>query len=451
MVILPGSMAEQGVSRVRWFLVGWIFVLSAVSYLDRVNISIAASSIASEFGLNTVQLGTVFSAFLFGYALFQTAGGWLADRYGPRLVLTAGALWWGVFTSLTAFVSPKASSALALLIAARFLLGAGEAVMFPGSNQFVSRWIPAQEQGIVNGIVFAGVGVGAGVTPALIAYVMEHYGWRWSFWVSAILGLLVGAIWFLVARDTPEQHKGVSARELAYIRGATPDVRGAAGRPNDARIVTKAIKVSWSTILRSREVWAITLAYFSYGYIAWIFFAWFFTYLAKVRGLNLKSSAFYTTLPFIAMAICSPLGGAISDRLVARYGQRVGRCVMPVFGLVLSAIFLVLGARSVEPRIAGVVLAGGAGALYLSQSSFWAVTASISRGSSGMVSGFMNTGNQLGGMLTAQLTPIIALRWNWSRPFFVAAAFAIVGAAAWLFIDPARTLKPEGLSDRPEL
>jgi ACS family glucarate transporter-like MFS transporter len=110
-----------------------------------------------------------------------------------------------------------------------------------------------------------------------------------------------------------------------------------------------------------------------------------------------------------------------------------------------------LGARSAEPRIAGVVLAGGAGALYLSQSSFWAVTASISRGSSGMVSGFMNTGNQLGGMLTAQLTPIIALRWNWSRPFFVAAAFAIVGAGAWLFIDPARTLKPEGHSNQPEL
>ncbi len=444
-------MAEQGVSRVRWFLVGWIFVLSAVSYLDRVNISIAASSIASEFGLTTVQLGTVFSAFLFGYALFQTAGGWLADRYGPRRVLTAGALWWGVFTSLTAFVSPKAGSALVLLIATRFLLGAGEAVMFPGSNQFVSRWIPAQEQGIVNGIVFAGVGVGAGVTPALIAYVMEHYGWRWSFWISAILGLLVGAIWYLVARDTPEQHKSVSAGELAYIRGSTRDLSGAAERTSGARTVTKAIKVSWATILRSREVWAITLAYFSYGYIAWIFFAWFFTYLAKVRGLNLKSSAFYTTLPFIAMAICSPLGGAISDKLVARYGQRVGRSVMPVFGLVLSAIFLVLGARSAEPRIAGVVLAGGAGALYLSQSSFWAVTASISRGSSGMVSGFMNTGNQLGGMLTAQLTPIIALRWNWSRPFFVAAGFALVGAAAWLFIDPTRTLKPEGLSDKPEL
>jgi ACS family glucarate transporter-like MFS transporter len=436
-------VAELRPSLVRWLLVGWIFVLSAVSYLDRVNISIAGSSIAAEFGLTTVQLGTVFSAFLFGYALFQTSGGWLADRYGPRRVLTAGAVWWGLFTSLTAFVSPKAGSALALLIVARFLLGAGEAVMFPGSNQFVSRWIPPQEQGIANGVVFAGVGVGAGVTPALIAYIMEHYGWRWSFWASATLGLLAGLVWYVIARDTPEQHHLVSAAELGHIRGAH--------QQRSEKVSAPIAKIAWPTILRSKEVWAITLAYFSYGYIAWIFFAWFFIYLAKVRGLNLKTSAFYTTLPFIAMAICSPLGGAISDKLVQRYGQRVGRCVMPVIGLTLSAIFLVLGARSAQPRVAGVVLAGGAGALYLAQSSFWAVTASISRGSSGSVSGFMNTGNQFGGMLTAQLPPIIALHWNWSAPFFVAAAFAILGAAAWLFIDPARTLEPQKTLERPAL
>jgi MFS transporter, ACS family, glucarate transporter len=433
------STAEKPVSRVRWFLVAWIFVLSAVSYLDRVNISIAGSSIAAEFGLNTVQLGTVFSAFLFGYALFQTAGGWLADRYGPRRVLTAGALWWGAFTSLTALVSPRLVFALFVLVGVRFLLGAGEAVMFPASNQFVSRWIPQREQGIANGVVFAGVGVGASITPAMITYVMIHYGWRWSFWMSAFLGVLAGLVWYVVARDTPEQHPMVSPRELANIRGSANQIMDSAASASSGPIA-KPETVSWSTILGSKEVWAITWAYFSYGYVAWIFFAWFFIYLAKVRGLNLRSSAFYTTLPFIAMAICSLLGGAISDRMVQRYGPRVGRCSIAVFGLALSSIFLVLGARSEQPRVAGVVLAGGAGALYLAQSSFWSVTAAISRGSSGSVSGFMNSGNQFGGMLTAQLTPIIALRWNWSASFYVAAVFALLGACAWLFVDPAKTL-----------
>jgi ACS family glucarate transporter-like MFS transporter len=424
-------MTELRVTRVRWLLVGWIFVLSAISYLDRVNISIAGSSIAAEFKLSTVQLGTVFTAFLVGYAMFQTAGGWLADRLGPRRVLAAAVLWWGVFTGLTAFVSAKLTFALAALIGVRFLLGAGEAIMFPASNLFVSRWIPAQEQGVANGIVFAGVGAGAGVTPALIAYVMVHYGWRWSFWLTALLGLLAGLVWYLIARDTPEEHPLVSPGELAYIRGG-------AAKPNTANTMKET--VGWSAILRSKEVWAITLAYFSFGYVAWIFFSWFFIYLAKVRGLDLKASAFYTTLPFLAMATCSPLGGAISDWLSLRFGQRLGRCGISVFGLLLASLFLVLGAGASNARVASIVLAGGAGALYLSQSSFWALTAGIARGSSGSVSGFMNTGGQLGGMLTAQLTPIIALRWNWTAPFHVAAAFAALGAIAWLFVDPARTL-----------
>jgi MFS transporter, ACS family, glucarate transporter len=425
-------LAEPRKSQIRWLLVAWLFVLSAVSYLDRVNISIAGSSIAAEYGLNNVQLGTVFMAFLVGYALFQTLGGWLADRLGPRLVLGVGVLWWGVFTALTAMVSPKLTYALLIFVSVRFLLGAGEAVIFPASNQFLSRWIPSQEQGIANGLVFAGVGAGAGVTPLFIAYVMSHYGWRWSFWMSAVVGVLAGLVWFLAARDTPEKHPLVSPGELAHIRAGAKSA--ASGRDG------KAQTVGWSAILGSKVVWAVTLAYFSFGYVAWIFFSWFFIYLQKIRGLDLKASAFYSTLPFLAMAICSPLGGAISDRLTKSYGPRFGRCAISVLGLSLTAVFLVLGSRAENARVASIVLAGGAGALYLSQSSFWAVTAGISRGSSGSVSGFMNTGNQLGGMLTAQLTPIIALRWNWTAPFFVAAVLAALGAAAWLFVDPTRTL-----------
>jgi ACS family glucarate transporter-like MFS transporter len=438
-------MTESRVSRVRWFLVGWIFVLSAISYLDRVNISIAGSAIAAEFNLSNVQLGTVFSAFLFGYAMFQTTGGWLADRLGPRRVLAAGVLWWGVFSALTAFVSPRLGFALYVLIGVRFLLGAGEAIMFPASNLFVSRWIPSQEQGIANGLVFAGVGVGAGVTPTLIAYIMVHFGWRWSFWTSAIIGMLAGVIWYLVARDTPEEHPLVSPAELRHIRTPPSEQRSAANQ-NSATGTRET--VGWRTILASREVWAVTLAYFSFGYVAWIFFSWFFIYLAKVRGLDLKASAFYSTLPFLAMAVCSPLGGAISDWLTRRFGQRIGRCGISVIGLLLATLFLVLGADTSSARVASLVLAGGAGALYLSQSSFWAITAGISRGSSGSVSGLMNTGGQLGGMLTAQLTPVIAARWNWASSFYVAAAFAAAGAVAWLFVDPARILAASDFHER---
>ena len=423
-------MAKRAESRVRWFLVFGLFILSAVAYLDRVNISIAGSSIAAEYHLSNVQLGWIFSAFLVGYALFQTPGGWLADRLGPRRVLTAGVLWWGIFTALTALVSTKIAFAVLLFAAVRFLLGAGEAIIYPASNQFVSRWIPSAERGIANGLIFAGVGVGAGATPILITHVMVRYGWRWSFWMSAVIGLMAGTVWYFVARDTPEEHSHVSVPELTHIQAGRTVKSASDGR------------IPWSTIFRSKEVLALTLSYFSFGYVAWIFFSWFFIYLAKVRGLDLKVSAFYTTLPFLAMAACSPLGGAISDKLTKLYGKRAGRCGIAVFGLLLTSVFLTFGSQVQSARLASVVLAGGAGALYLSQSSFWSVTADIAAGSSGSVSGFMNMGNQFGGALTASLTPAIASRFGWTTSFCVAAGLSVLGAAAWLLVDPERALAP---------
>jgi ACS family glucarate transporter-like MFS transporter len=420
-----------GTSNVRWFLVFWLFVLSAVSYLDRVNISIASGSIAEAYHLSDVQLGKVFSAMLVGYALFQTVGGRLADRFGPRRVLAAGVAWWGIFTALTAMVPANIAGALLVFVAVRFFLGAGEAVIYPSANQFIARWIPTTERGIANGWIFAGVGAGAGLTPLLITQIMVRYGWRTSFWVCSIIGFVAGAVWFVSARDTPAEHAGVSAAELALIRSGLTQAEPKNG--------PKAL-VSWARVLRSKEVWAVTLSYFCYGYVAWIFFSWFYRYLAKVRGLDLKASAFYTMLPFLAMLVCCLLGGAINDRLTKWQGPRVGRCGLAAFAIAVAGIFIAFGSQVQSARLASVVLAGGAGALYLSQSSFWSVTADISGASSGSVSGFMNMGNQIGAALTASLTPWIASRFGWTTSFLVAAALCLVGAASWLVVDPTQQI-----------
>jgi len=428
-------MFKQMPGKVRWFLVFWLFILSAVSFLDRVNISVAGSSIASEYHLSQVQLGWVFSAFLWGYALFQTCGGWLADRLGPRRVLTASVVWWGIFTALTAAVSPAITGAVFLFILVRFLLGAGEAIIFPASNQFISRWIPTQERGIANGLIFAGVGAGAGSAPAIVTYIMVQYGWRWSFWLSALIGLLAGLVWFLAARDTPEEHRDVSLSELRHIQS---------GRTAVSLSVAPSDKgpIPWSAILRSKEVWLVALSYFCFGYVAWIFFSWFYIYLFKVRGLDLKATAFYSTLPPLAMVTCSLLGGFLNDQLTKSRGKRLGRCGVAVFALSLTAVLLVLGSQADSARLASVVLAGGAGALYLAQSSYWSVTADISGPSAGSASGFMNMGAQLGGAVTALLTPIIAQYLGWTCPFLVAATLSALGAVAWLAVDPSRILNP---------
>lgn len=416
-------------TNIRWLLIGWTFLISAIAYLDRVNISIAGKTIAKEFQLSDVQLGYVFSAFVLGYALFQAPGGRIADRIGPRWTLMLAVIWWGIFTTLIIAVPTGATSALMILVGVRFALGIGEAVVYPATNRFVAEWIPSRERGLANGLIFAGVGAGAGVTPPLIVWVMESYGWRWSFIVSAVIGLVAGVVWFLIARDKPSDHPMVNADELRLIETGLPHAPA-----------SQRAGVPWNRIVTSRELWMMTLSYFAYGYAAYIFFSWFFIYLNTVRGLDLKSSRWWAMLPFIAMALCSPLGGWISDRITAKRGIRLGRCGIAVFGIAFAAVFVALGTQVESAQLASVVLAGGAGALYLSQSSFWAVTAEIAGPSAGTVSGIMNMGGQLGGALTASLSPYIAAQYGWTASFLAAATLCAIAAVAWFFVDPSRRL-----------
>jgi len=438
-------MSGSGASRIRWLLIFWLFVLSGISYLDRVNISIAGSSLAEEYHLSQMRLGWVFTAFLLGYALFQTPGGWLVDRFGPRRVLTVGVVWWGIFTALTGSLPTKVWGAVLFFILVRFLLGAGEAIIYPSSNQFVSQWIPSQERGIANGMIFAGVGAGAGIAPIIVSYLMVHYGWRSSFWVSALLGLLAGIVWYLMARDKPERHPFVNSAELSFIqKDLAPVAPVGSSTENSLQKdeATSPLHISWRSILTSKSILAVTASYFCFGYVAWIFFSWFYIYLAKVRGLDIKASALYSTLPPLAMVACSLSGGAINDALSRAYGKRVGRCGIAFLALLLAAAFLVIGSRAANASVASIVLSGGAGALYLSQSSFWSVTADIAGDSAGSASGFMNMGGQFGGALTASLTPAIAQQYGWKSSFLVAAVLSVAGAIAWLLVDPERRLIP---------
>src|ERR1700728_4676223 len=246
-------------TRIRFLLAFWLFVLSAVSFLDRTNISIAGLQISHEYGLGNQRLGWIFSAFLVGYAGFQVPAGWLASRFGPRLVISLGVVWWGVATALTALIPPGISQAVVLLIGIRFLLGAGEAVIYPAANQFVARWVPEQERGIINGLIFAGVGAGSGLTPPLLAWFILHHGWRSAFWFSAVIGVIAGAIWWWFARDTPEEDPAVSPSELKIIQeGIATDPID----PGDAADNSAPVAISWAAILRRRDLPALIVSYF---------------------------------------------------------------------------------------------------------------------------------------------------------------------------------------------
>jgi ACS family glucarate transporter-like MFS transporter len=419
---------------IRYVLVFWLFVLSAVAYLDRTNISIAGVQIGTDFRIDKVHLGWVFSAFLIGYACFQIPAGLLARKLGPRRLLGLGVLWWSVFTAITALAPSGIRGALLLLVAVRFALGVGEATMYPATSQFVERWFPIAERGKANGLIFGGVGIGAGLTPPLVTAIILHYGWRASFWFSALVGTVAALVWYLAARDAPEQHPWVGSEEATLIRETrnliSTEAAAVSGRPT----------IPWLRVFGSRAVLALTVSYFAFGYVAWIFFAWFYIYMATVRGLNLKASALYSMLPFIAMTIGCLAGGVVSDWIARRFSLRMGRCLLPALSLMLTAVLLVLGSRAHSAAAAGWILACGAGVLYIAQSGFWAVAADVSGEHVGVVSGVMNMGGQIGGACTASLTPLLAAHFGWQASFIAAAVLSLLGGMLWTTIHPERAL-----------
>lgn len=422
--------------RVRYFLVFWLFVLSGVAFLDRTNISITGLQISREYGIGNQQLGWIFSAFLIGYAGFQVPAGWLAARFGPRRVLTLGVLSWCLATAFTAVLPTGIGQAMLLLIGIRVALGAGESVVYPAANQFVARWVPLEERGIINGVILAGVGAGSGLTPPLLTWLITHQGWRAAFWFSAVAGLAVCIVWWQTSRDTPEEHPAVSPAELREIHEGLTYAPATPAAP-------QAPVISWRAILHRRDLAALMAGYFSFGYIAWIFFSWYFLYMAQVRGLDLKSSAYYTMFPFLSMTVCCLIGGVLSDRLTKRYGLRVGRCWLAAAAQLLTAAFLFFGSHMHDPALGGFILAGGAGALYLSQSSFWSVSVDIAGPSTGIFSSMVNMGGQIGGAATASLTPWIAQRYSWTTSFTVAAVLAVTSALCWLTVHPETPLEIE--------
>lgn len=434
---MPVTTPVERRTHLRFLLCFWLFVLSSISFVDRTNISIAGVQLSHAFGLSNQRLGWVFSAFLIGYASFQLPAGVLAVRFGPRRVLAAGVAIWALCNVATALLPSGFSHAILLLIGVRCALGVAEAVLYPSATQFVARWVPQKERGRINGLIWAGVGAGSGLTPPLLTWIILSFGWRAAFWFDGGLGLIGASVWWLIARDRPEQHPRVSPAECREIREGLMSLSAAApGAPQ-----TDDHRISWRAIFSRFDLLALMASYFAYGYASWIFFSWFYLYMAQARGLNLKTSAYFTMMPFLCMTVFCFCGGMVSDRLTRSAGLRTGRCALAAVAMFSTAGFLLVGSRVHSPLPAAILLSLGAGSLYFSQSSFWSVATDIAGRNSGVFSAIVNMSCQIGAALTASLTPYLALHFNWKMPFTVAAAFVLVGAAAWMFVHPERPLE----------
>ncbi len=385
---------------------------ATASYLCRVNVSVAGALIMEELGLTQVQMGRVFSAFLLGYALFMVPGGWLADRWGTRRVLELASWWWVVATALLVLVGrgPLAAggASLLVLLLLRFVLGVGEAPTFPAAARGVSRWVVPGSHARANGLVVAAIGLGSAIAPPLVSWAMLRWGWRAALGVSALPALATAIAWRLAGEPTPV--------------AAPPS----APRPEEGS----------ATPLRSRSFVLLTASYTLQGYVGYIFVFWFYLYLVQERHFDLLKGAALSSLPWVLSIVSIPLGGFVSDRLAARHGLVVGRRAVPLLGLALAGVFLSLGARTTNAYAAVAYLALSTALVLSVEGPFWATMTEIAGPRSGLAGGVMNTGSNVGGLVSPALTPVLAAAVGWENALHVAAVLSVVAALLWVGIDP---------------
>ncbi len=385
------------------------------------------------FGLTDQQMGWIFSAFVMGYAIFQIPGGWLADRWGARAVLTGGLLWWSLCTGLTALVAVSSIADLFGLVGAlmlvRFALGVGEAVALPCFNRAVANWMPADARGIGIGIAIGGIGLGSAITPPIAAWIMVNWGWQIVFYLSMFIGLVMGLLWWVLSRDRPEQHPWVRQTDRPSI---------------DRHQIDSPTAVPWKVLRHTPTIWWLVLSYSCLGYVAYLYLSWFYLYLVNVRGFGLLQGGLYASTPFLAMLISCPLGGWVTDKLAANYGIKAGRAIAGMTGMVLAGCAVAIGGFINSPLVGIGSLSLGAGCLYFAVGAYWASTTDLSKAHAGTLSGLMNTGANVGGAISPTLTPWIAAHWGWPVSLGFAALIAILGGLMWLKIDPGKGLAASG-------
>src|SRR6202165_1418661 len=411
----------------RWYILVLISLMYLITYLDRVNISTAAPVIAEEFGFDKVTMGIIFSAFVWSYAAFQVPGGWLGDRFGARNVLTIIVSYWSIMTAATAAATGAVS-----FVVLRFLFGIGEAGAFPGATRAMQLWYPREERGFVQGITHSASRLGAAIAPPIVVLIMTTLGWRSVFYICGAVGALWSVLWYFAYRNLPEEHALVNEAELKYIRGV--DEKGNAKLAN----VAKKPNVPWSTMLKSPNMWAVMLAYFTYVYCLYIFLPWLPSYLVEFRHFTLLKVGMFASLPLFAGVIGDTVGGVATDWLLKKTGSfKLARRSVAIVGLLGCAVFMVAAGMTEDAYTGVYSLTAAMFFLECTIGPAWAVPMDCGGKYSGTVSGMMNMAGNIGGALSPLVFGYLAQYENWGAPFIVSAVLLVAGAGVGAFwLDP---------------
>jgi MFS family permease len=411
-------------TRVRYKVVAFGVALAAVTYLDRICISILAPRIMSDLGFTTVQMSFVFSAFAFAYAGFEIPTAWWGERIGVRRVLARIVAWWSAFTMATA-----AAWNLGSMLVIRFLFGAGEAGAWPSAAKAFSHWIPLKERGIVQGIFFSGAHLSGGITPILVTVLLAYFSWRQIFLLFGVTGFVWAFLWHRWFRDDPAEHPSVNEAELALIRAGRASAEHGHGHG------------LWGQMLGKRNFWAICLSYFSNSYGSYFVMTWLPTYLETQRGFSKAELGLFAGLPMIMSVLGDLTGGAATDYLTRRLGLRLGRISTATTGYLLAGFAMIVSTQTENAVAAAVLIAVAVTASMFTLAASWAVCMDVGGKHTGVLSAAMNTTGQIGSILSPICAGYIVQRFaNWTAPLLIMAGFYLTSAVLWLLVNPSQQM-----------
>ncbi|MCP3709906.1 MFS transporter [Paraburkholderia sp. CNPSo 3274] len=418
--------------KTRHIILAVMCLMYFISYIDRVNIAIAAPLIRHEMGLSAVQLGLVFSAFAYPYAVMQIIGGWLSDKFGPKLVLTVLSSIWGAATLATGF-----AGSVAMLVGLRFALGVGEGGAFPTATRAFTYWMPVGERGFAQGITHSFARLGGAVTPPLVLAVVVAGGWRDAFILLGIASLIWTVLYLFVFTNSPEQNRRVTPEETAEIGYCKGDCDRA-----------KRAATPWRKLVR--RMWLVTFVDFCYGWLLWVYLTWLPSYLKESRGFDLKQLALFTALPLLAGVVGDTLGGVVSDKLYKWTGRlRFARCAVLVTGMGGSLAFLLPMVSVANPMVAVLFLSASFFFLEITNPVLWTLPLDIAGKYAGTAGGMMNTGFGIAGMVSPVVFGyLIQHTGSYNVPFMISAGLLALGIVAALFIDTARTVEADEERER---
>jgi len=396
-------------------------LMYAITYVDRVNIATAAIAFRRDFNLSNIEYGWVFSAFAYTYAAFQIIGGFLGDRFGPRLTLATCGVIWGVAT-----IAMGLTTGFWSLVLVRLLLGIGEGATFPTATRALAKWTKVGSRGFAQGITHSFARLGNSLAPPLVAALIVVWGWRGSFFCLGLLSCAWALVWFVYFRDEPADHAGISQAELDVLPKTSPASQGAA--------------TPWRPLLR--RMLPTTLVYFCYGWTLWVYVSWLPQFFQQGQNLDLKSSALFSAAVFLAGVVGDTLGGVISDRILAKTGNlRRARCNLICLSFIGSLICLIPVLYTNNLTVLTASLAAAFFCLELSIGPVWSVPMDIAPSHAGTASGIMNTGAAIAAIISPTVFGyVVELTGSWTAPFFASIGLLLVGAAATFFMRPDRTL-----------